>query len=49
MNTNAHAGTQIYRIHSCKKRKRRTTSAETKVCHGQITLTGYSQTSILEF
>ena len=31
-----------------RERKRETTSAETKVCHGQLTPTGHSQTQMLE-
>ena len=38
MDTNTHSDTQTHRIHSCKKRKRETTSTVTKVCHGQFNL-----------
>ena len=44
MNTNIHADTQTHRILSGKKWK----FARTKVCHGRLTRTGYSQTQNLE-
>ena len=52
MDTNNNADTQTHRIHSCKKKlggkRRRDTSEETKISHGQLARTGYSQKQILE-
>ena len=52
MDMNTQEDTQIQRLHYFKKKRKRergeTTSVETKVYHGQLTRTGYSQSQILE-
>ena len=48
MPTQPHKHTEYTLRNKKKKKKTETTSAETKLCHWQLTWTGHSQTQILE-
>ena len=44
----SHTDTQTHRIYSCKNRNRERISAGMKLCHGQFTRSGHSQTQMPE-